>query len=133
LLKFIKLKVYQVGKFMAKFETIEDIIAWQRSRVLVNNVYQVFKISRDYSFRDQIQRAAVSIMNNIAEGFERKGNKEFAKFLYIAKGSCGEVRSMLYLALDLKYISKNDFDNLYNQAFEMSKMLSGLIKALRTF
>ncbi|PJA86621.1 MAG: four helix bundle protein [Candidatus Moranbacteria bacterium CG_4_9_14_3_um_filter_42_9] len=118
---------------MAKFETIEDIIAWQRSRVLVNNVYQVFKISRDYSFRDQIQRAAVSIMNNIAEGFERKGNKEFAKFLYIAKGSCGEVRSMLYLALDLKYISKNDFDNLYNQAFEMSKMLSGLIKALRTF
>jgi len=118
---------------MAKFETLEDIIAWQKSRILVNGVYQIFKISRDYSFRDQVQRAAVSIMNNIAEGFERKGNKEFTKFLYIAKGSCGEVRSMLYLALDLKYISKKDFDNLFNQASEISKMLSGLIKALRTY
>ena len=118
---------------MAKFETFEDIIVWQKSKILVNNIYQIFKTNRDYSFRDQVQRAAVSIMNNIAEGFERKGNKEFTKFLYIAKGSCGEVRSMLYLALDLKYINRKDFDNLYNQAFEISKMLSGLIKALRTF
>jgi len=115
---------------MAKFETFEDMVIWQKSKVLVRDIYNVFSISRDYSFRDQIQRAAVSIMNNTAEGFERKGNKEFAKFLYIAKGSCGEVRSMLYLALDLRYIDKIKFDNLYNQSLEISKMLSGLIKTL---
>lgn len=115
---------------MAKFETFEDIIAWQKSKILVLNIYSIFSAIRDYSFRDQIQRAAVSVMNNTAEGFERKGNKEFAKFLYIAKGSCGEVRSMLYLALDLKYIDKVKFDNLYNQSMEISKMLSGLIKTL---
>jgi four helix bundle protein len=118
---------------VSKFETFEDIIAWQKGRVLTNDVYAIFRANRDYAFRDQIQRAAVSVMNNIAEGFERKGNKEFVKFLYIAKGSCGEVRSMLYLGVDLNYIDKKEFDNLYNQALEISKMLSGLIKTLRTF
>ena len=113
---------------MAKFETLEDIVAWQKSRILVNDIYQTFKSCRDYSFRDQIQRAAVSVMNNIAEGYERKGNREFTRFLYIAKGSCGETRSMLYLTLDLKYISEKEFKNLYNQSVEISKMLSGLIK-----
>ena|SRR6266567_1971266 len=115
---------------MAKFETFEDIIAWQKSRILVVDIYQVFKNSKDYSFRDQIQRAAVSIMNNIAEGYERKGNKEFVKFLYIAKGSCAEVRSMLYLALDLHCINKDEFEKMYQQAIEISRMLSGLVKTL---
>lgn len=115
---------------MAKFETFEDIIAWQKSKVLIVDTYQIFKNCRDYSFRDQLQRASVSVMNNIAEGYERKGNKEFAKFLYIAKGSCAEVRSMLYLALDLEYINKKDFDYLYEKALEISKMLSCLIKTL---
>lgn len=69
-------------------------------------------------------------MNNIAEGFERRGDKEFRKFLFIAKGSCGEVRSMLYLALDLQYISKKDFEEIYNQSEEISKIISGFIKKL---
>jgi four helix bundle protein len=118
---------------MAKFEKFEDILAWQKSRMLIGRIYLLFQNSRDYSFRDQIQRATVSIMNNIAEGYERKGNKEFAKFLYIAKGSCGEVRSMLYLALDLSYIDKKEFDDLHTKTTEISRMLSGLIKTLQTY
>lgn len=115
---------------MAKFEKFEDIIAWQKSKILIVDIYQIFKNNKDYSFRDQIQRAAVSIMNNIAEGYERKGNKEFVKFLYIAKGSCAEVRSMLYLAVDLNYINKSEFEKLFKQSVEISKMSSSLIKTL---
>lgn len=115
---------------MVKIEKFEDIIAWQKSKDLVIDVYFVCKLLKDYAFRDQLQRAAVSIMNNIAEGYERKGNKEFAKFLYIAKGSCAEVRSMIYIALELRYISKKESDILYNKSIEISKLISGLIKAL---
>ncbi len=106
----------------------EDIIAWQKSKELVLNLYSLFKYSRDFGFRDQIQRAGVSIMNNIAEGFERKGNKEFNRFLYISKGSCAEVRSMLYLAKELNYIIVDDFNSLYSKSEEISKLLGGLIK-----
>ncbi|MDO8241173.1 MAG: four helix bundle protein [Candidatus Moranbacteria bacterium] len=113
-----------------KIEKFEDIIAWQKSRMLTLDIYNIFKLNRDFSFRDQIQRAAVSVMNNIAEGFERKGDKEFKHFLFIAKGSCGEVRSMLYLSLDLGYIKEEEFTRLYNLSFEISKMLSGFIKKL---
>ena len=96
-----------------RIEKFEDIIAWQRARSLNGDVYNAFKLCRDFSFKDQIQRAAVSIMNNIAEGwYERKGDKEFGRFLFISKGSCGEVRSMLYLALDLGYIRKEDFNSM---------------------
>jgi four helix bundle protein len=115
---------------MTKIEKFEDIIIWQKSRILVGDIYLSCRLLRDYSFKDQVQRAVISIMNNIAEGYERKGNKEFTKFLYIAKGSCGEVRSMLYLALDLKYIKKKEFDNFYAKSIEISKMISGLIKTL---
>ncbi|MFZ2226235.1 MAG: four helix bundle protein [Candidatus Moraniibacteriota bacterium] len=115
---------------MAKFEKFEEILAWQKSRILVQDIYGAFRDCRDFSFRDQIRRAAVSIMNNIAEGYDRKGNKEFSKFLYISKGSCSEVRSMLYLSLDLKYINRTDFNDFYRKSEEISKMLSGLIKAL---
>jgi len=76
---------------MGKIEKFEDILVWQKSQELIILIYGEFRNIKDYAFRDQIQRAAVSIMNNIAEGYERKGNKEFRKFLYIAKGSCGEV------------------------------------------
>jgi len=113
-----------------KISKFEDIIAWQKSRVLVNDCYYIFKNLRDYSFRDQICRAVVSIMNNIAEGYERMSNKEFRNFLFIAKGSCAEVRSMLYLAVDLGYISKEKFDKLYCATEEISKVLSGFIKTL---
>ncbi|AKM82268.1 MAG: S23 ribosomal protein [Berkelbacteria bacterium GW2011_GWE1_39_12] len=89
-----------------KIEKFEDIIAWQKAKELTLLSYRNFSCIKDYSFKDQINRASVSVMNNIAEGYERMGDKEFKKFLYISKGSCGEVRSMLYLALELKYIDK---------------------------
>jgi four helix bundle protein len=113
-----------------KIDRFEDIIAWQKAKQLTIAVYKEFNDSRDFSFKDQIQRASVSIMNNIAEGFERKSNNEFKYFLYIAKGSCGEVRSMLYLAEELNTISKDSFDEKYKLAEEISKILSGLIKTL---
>lgn len=113
-----------------KIESFEDILAWQESKILVIDIHKIFKNCRNYSFRDQIQKAAVSVMNNIAEGYERKGNREFSKFLYIAKGSCAEVRSMLYLALDLGYISKKDFDEFFQKTLRISRMLSNFIKRL---
>ena len=84
----------------------EDIIAWRKAKELTILIYDHFADSRDFGFKDQIQRASVSIMNNIAEGYERKSNNEFRQFLYIAKGSCGEVRSMLLLAEELNKIDK---------------------------
>jgi four helix bundle protein len=113
-----------------KIERFEDIIAWQKSKELTVKVYSLFSESNDFGFNNQIQRASVSVMNNIAEGFERKGNKEFKQFLFIAKGSCGEVRSMLYLAKDLNKITEKDFRILFNLSEEISKVLSGLIKTL---
>ena len=112
-------------------DKFEDIIAWQKARQMTIIIYKNFSVCRDYSFRDQIQRASVSVMNNIAEGFERKGDKEFSHFLYIAKGSCGEVRSMIYLALDLGYITKEEYVELFEISFEISRILSGFIKKLR--
>jgi four helix bundle protein len=111
-------------------EKFEDIVAWKKARELSLLVYGAFKHSRDFGFREQIQRAAVSVMNNIAEGFERRGDKEFKRFLFIGKGSCGEVRSMLYISLDLGYIKEDNFKELYNLSLEISKMLSGFIKKL---
>jgi four helix bundle protein len=111
-------------------EKFEDIHSWQRAKLLTLFIYKVFKVNKDYSFKDQIQKASVSILNNIAEGFERKSNKELSHFLYIAKGSCGEVRSMLYVALELGYVSEKDFQKMYNESVEISKMLSGFIKTL---
>lgn len=88
-----------------KINTFEDIIAWKKAKELTLVIYKSTDACKDYSYNDQIRRAAVSIMNNIAEGFERQTDKEFIQFLYIAKGSCGEVRSMLYIALERRYIS----------------------------
>ncbi len=113
-----------------KIEKFEDINSWQKSKELVLKTYKAFSRNCDYSFRDQIQRAVISIMNNIAEGFERGGNKEFRYFLFIAKGSCAEYRSMLYIADELGYISKEEFDEMYNLSLEISRLISGLIKTL---
>ena len=114
-----------------KVERFEDIIAWQKAKLLTVNIYQVFSESKDFGFRDQILRASVSVMNNIAEGFERQTNNEFIQFLFIAKGSCGEVRSLLHLAFALNKISENTFKEMYNNCEEISKMLSGFIKSLK--
>ncbi len=113
-----------------KIDRFEDIIAWQKAKEMTILIYNIFNNSKDFGFRDQIQRASVSVMNNIAEGFERKTNNEFKYFLFIAKGSCGEVRSMLLLTLELNKISKKDFKKCYQISEEISKMLSGLIKTL---
>lgn len=113
-----------------KINIFEDIIAWKKSRELSLQVYSQFKYCKDYSFKDQIQRASTSIMNNIAEGYERNGNKEFRNFLYIAKGSCAEVRSMLNLSIELRYIDSSTYTHLNSLALEISKLLSGLIKSL---
>ena len=113
-----------------KFDYFEDILAWQKAKILAVLVYKNFENTKDYGFRDQIQRASVSIMNNISEGFERGSNNEFKHFLFIAKGSCGEVRSMLYLALELNKITNDTFLELHSLANEISKMISGLIMKL---
>lgn len=97
-----------------KIERLEDIVAWQKAKRLALRIYLLFKNNRDFAFRDQICRASLSVMNNIAEGFERNSDKEFKHFLFVAKGSSAEVRSMLYLASDLQYIDKESFDDLLN-------------------
>ena len=113
-----------------KIEKFEDIIAWQKAGKLTIEVYNVFNNCRDFGFLNQIRRAVISIMNNIAEGFERNTNKEFRNFLFIAKGSCAETRSMLYVAYRLKYINIEQFKKLYPMTTEISKLLSGFIKTL---
>lgn len=113
-----------------KIARFEDILSWQKSKELAIEVYALFKNEKDFSFRNQIERASVSVMNNIAEGFERQTNKEFKQFLYIAKGSCGEVRSMLILAKELNKIEGESYKRLSGLSLEISKLLSGLIKTL---
>jgi four helix bundle protein len=119
---------------MGKIARFEEIEAWQRSRELTKLIYQLSgseNFGRDFGLKDQIRRAAVSIPSNIAEGFERDGDKEFLQFLSIAKGSCGEVRAQLYIALDQKYLTKSQFNSVSNQLIELSRMISGLITYLR--
>ena len=118
---------------MAAFKTFEEINAWQNARVLVKDVYAMTRcgdFSKDYGLRDQIQRAAVSICSNIAEGFERRGNKDFINFLWIAKGSSAEVCSQLYNARDLGYITEEKFKNMYDSAKQIGGMLFNLITVL---
>ena len=120
---------------MATLKRFEDIDAWQRARTLTKAVYQVTssgEFARDYGLRDQIRRAAVSIMSNIAEGFERGGDKEFQQFLSMAKGSCGEIRAQLYAAFDQAYISEAQFQDLVEKVTAISRLLAGLMKYLQT-
>ncbi len=115
---------------MTTIQNFEEVIAWQKSKKLTLEIYKVFRLNKDFSFKNQIERASVSIMNNIAEGFERQTDKEFKQFLYISKGSAGEVRSMLSLALDLGYISNSEYKVLVSETTDISKLLSGFIKTL---
>ena len=119
---------------MATFKKFEDIAAWQRARELTRQIYKLTstnEFSRDFGLKDQIRRASVSIMSNIAEGFERDGTGEFTHFLAIAKGSAGEVRSQLYVALDQSYIAPDIFSTLNLTVTEISKMLAGLMDYLK--
>jgi len=119
---------------MAKIERFEDIVAWQKARELVKEVYRVSsdgRFAKDYGLRDQLRRAAVSVMLNIAEGFARKTNKEFIQFLVIAHGSAAEVQSALYVALDQEYIGHEQFASLYALTDDTSKVIMGLSNYLR--
>jgi len=119
---------------MAKIERFEDLTSWQKARELNRLVYQVSKngnFAKDFGLRDQTRRASVSIMSNLAEGFERGGDKEFGQFLSNAKGSCGEVRSQLYTALDERYLTQSEFERLSQLCAEVSRMISGLMTYLR--
>ena len=118
---------------MAAFKTFEEINAWQNARVLVKEVYAMTRsgdFGRDFGLKDQIQRAAISICSNIAEGFERRGNKEFISFLWIAKGSAAEVCSQLHNARDIGYITDETFNRMYNSAKQIGGMLFNLINVL---
>jgi len=115
---------------MNSVRQFEDLLVWQKSKILYITINRIFKDSKDFYFRDQIRRAALSIMNNIAEGFERFSTKEYIRFLFIAKGSCGEVRSMLTVAYELEAINQEQCNELKESCLEISRMLAGLIKSL---
>ena len=115
------------------FVKFEDIEAWGKSRALVLSVYRLTNegaFRQDRGLCDQIRRAAVSVSSNIAEGYARRGNKEFAKFLWIAKGSAAEVQSQLHLALALGYVEKDRFDSLYNEANLIQVQIFRLIQSI---
>src|ERR1035437_4784594 len=115
---------------MAKIERFEDMLSWQKARELTRYVYKVSKqgdFVKDFELRGQIRDASISIMSNIAEGFERGGDKEFSQFLSIAKGSCGEVRAQLYAALDEKYLTTEQFKDICDRCVEVSRLISGFM------
>jgi len=120
---------------MAKIERFEDIDAWKKARELTKIIYEVTsqgKLASDFSLRDQLRRAAVSIMANIAEGFEREGNKEFRQFLATAKGSAGEVKALLYVAMDAGLTSMEQFQQIRTLSDETSRLLAGFLRYLKT-
>ena len=120
---------------MATISKFEDIEAWQLAREMTKVIYAISnegEFARDFGLRDQIRRASVSIMSNIAEGFERGGDKEFFQFVSLAKGSSGEVRAQLYVALDAGYIDQQTFSRLSGMAAQINRMLAGFMKYLRS-
>jgi four helix bundle protein len=119
---------------MSKIEKFEDVVAWQKARELTKEIYGQTKIgafAKDFGLKVQIQRASVSIKSNVAEGFDRGGDKELLQFLSMSKGSCAEVKSHWYAALDQQYLAPTQFTLLYHQAGEVGRVLSGLVGYLR--
>jgi four helix bundle protein len=119
---------------MSTFKRFEDMVAWQRAREVTRKVYALTnsgRFAKDFGLRDQLRRASVSIMANIAEGFGRRSDKEFANFLNIAHGSASESQSHLYIALDLGYLEQSEFETLYGMFEECSKMVVTLSHHLR--
>ena len=113
-------------------QRFEELRIWQSAREQCKVIYQTFSKNKDFGFKDQIQRAAVSVMNNIAEGFERRTKKDFAHFLDLSKGSSGEVRSMLYLAEDRRYLSQSAAENLRTEYKNLSQSIGALASKLRS-
>ena len=109
----------------------EESVAWQKGQELATEIYRLFRDHKDYGFRDQITRAAVSVSNNIAEGFDRDTEQELRHFLYISRGSCAEVRSMVYLAEKLNYIDQRQAEKLHEIAMGTSRLISSFIKKAR--
>ena len=119
---------------MSAFQRFEDIEAWQKARELTKTIYAMSndgQFARDFGLRDQIRRASVSIMSNIAEGFVRGGNKEFIQFLSTAKGSASEVQAQLYVAIDVGYINQEQFQKLYSETVATSRLIAGLLRYLQ--
>jgi four helix bundle protein len=119
---------------MASIQKFEEIEAWQKGRELTRRIYQLTTkggFARDFTLKDQIKRAAISITSNIAEGFERGGNREFIQFLSTSKGSASELKSQLYVALDVGNVDQKEFDELYNQAHSIVLLLGGFMKYLQ--
>jgi four helix bundle protein len=118
---------------MAGIKRFEDIESWQLARTLTGRVHEVTRegeFGRDFGLRDQIRRASVSIMGNIAEGFERGGDREFRQFFSTAKGSAGEVKSHLYVALDARFITEQQFQDLYGMATQTGRLIGGFMTYL---
>lgn len=111
-------------------DTFEDVIAWQKARSLYSVLYVKFKNNREYSFKDQLLRAVLSISNNIAEGFDRGTAKELKHFLLIARGSAAEVRSMLLVANDIEIIDNKELNELLSEVMDVSRLLTGFIKSI---
>ena len=119
---------------MKRIKHFEELIAWQKARELTKQIYSTTKsgpFSKDFGLRDQIRKASVSIMSNLAEGFERGGRAEFHQFVVIAKGSCAEVRSQLYVALDAEYVTQEQFEFVMNPGIELSRIIGGLRASLQ--
>lgn len=117
----------------AKVEKFEDLVAWQKAHALATNIYQLTakkSFSRNFGLKDQIQRASVSVMSNIAEGFERYSRPEFRQFLSIARGSVAEVRSQLHIARSLNYISEKEFTDYFSLCRDVANLIGGLRKSL---
>ncbi|MFN6963701.1 MAG: four helix bundle protein [Pyrinomonadaceae bacterium] len=118
---------------MARIERFEDIESWKLAREIAGEIYAISsngEFARDFALRDQIRRAAIAILSNIAEGFEREGNKEFINFLFVAKASCAEARSQLYIALDQNYIDREQFERIYGKLDETGRVIGGLVRYL---
>jgi four helix bundle protein len=119
---------------MSKVDRFEDLIAWKKARTLTRAIYEATHskpMAHDYGLSNQMQRAAVSIMSNIAEGFERGSRAEFHQYLTIAKASCAELRSQLYIALDVGYLNQERFQTLFAQAEEVGRIVGGLRASLK--
>jgi four helix bundle protein len=128
----MRAKTHEVrGRHAMILKKFEDIESWKEARNLVREIYTLFAECRDYGFRDQIQRASISVMSNIAEGFDRGSNKEFIQFLVIARGSLSEVKSLSYAGFDIGYLSNGKFEKIAARCDSLASLINGFIRYLK--